>query len=183
QHQMQWVGGRWNKAKAGVECRGLGILRMYQYGANSDCVGGVEASDQGVFKQALADSFSLLSMIHRKPRQQHHRNGVTRHAFANALGRGGFFDGTSAKRIVTNYNNRLFRAANISAGASGRVVGKGKAVQIVVQRRRAAVERLNIVLNGQEFRRAEHHRMSKTDFSLSNRFSAGISRGGESKSS
>jgi len=66
QHQMQWVGGRWNKAKAGVECRGLGILRMDQYGANSDCVGGVEASDQGVFKQALADSFSLLSMIRRR---------------------------------------------------------------------------------------------------------------------
>lgn len=97
EQQVQWVCWGGDETEPGIKGGGFWIFGVNKDGANSDGIGGFEASEQGVFKEGFADSFSLLLLVNGEARQEDDREGVVGHAFSDTFRSGGFLNGTCAE--------------------------------------------------------------------------------------
>jgi len=99
------------------------------------------------FMRPAPSPLPCRSTAHRKTRQQHDRNRMTREASGQALGRILVSDLADDERIEAN--DGLFRQAEIGLGCAGLLVGKGEADQKAIELLAPAIERVDRVITAQ----------------------------------
>src|SRR5713101_1396134 len=144
QHKLFRIERRRLKAKFLVESHSLVIKSMNQNGTSSNGVGCACGTPQSVDQECLAKTGALFTPVNCQSRKQDDADRVPCQSFGDAGGGLFFSDCSSGKRIIADDVTETVN--DISAGGIALLVGKGEALQPIVQRRLPAIERRQVVI-------------------------------------
>ena len=153
--EVERVGWRGFELAASVEGPGVLVDGVDEQDADTEFVGGGKRAEHGVAQQPRADAASLHAGVDGEACEQRGGDGVARHALCRAPRRVGVGDGGGCQGVVAD-DAGLFGVGN-HEGPRGT---DGRGLQVVpgdpgVQRLDAAVERLDVVVDGKYFGVAE----------------------------
>lgn len=119
------------------------ILGMDQQAANAGDVGGLRGAQQRILEQSLAQTFTLMLLVHGEPGQNHDRHRVARQPLHHSRRRGLRIDTADGKAVEADHPVTL--AADIGLRAVGLLVDERVALQELVQRGLATIERIDLI--------------------------------------
>ena len=122
--------------------RGI-VFGMDQQTANPGDVGSLCGAQQGVLEQGLAQTLTLMLLVHGESSQDHDRHRVTRQPRHHFRGRGFRIDAADGEAVEADHQVTL--AADIGLHAVGLLVDERIALQELVQCGLAAIERIDLI--------------------------------------
>ena len=147
--QVVRISGRLDKVEPVIERARLIILRVHGEGANTRDVGGLQRSEHRVFQQTGPQTLAVMAGGHRQPGEQHHRYRMPWQAFAQPGRRVRVLHLRDDQCVVAH--DDVVRESHVGLGRARRLAVQGMANEERVERRLAAIERIDGVSTLQLF--------------------------------